>query len=116
MDDDKRHLEATRNLLEEEGYTVFVHGDPFGTTHLIHTIKPDLVLMDINMPALSGEQLAKLAKGNLSTRNVPIVFYSSNDEDSLRQSARHFGVEGYICKGDPVALRAKVARFIAAAG
>lgn len=112
IDDDISHLAATRSLLEEEGYAVYTHGETFGTTNLVRQIKPDLVLLDINMPALSGDQLAKLLKGNAHTWKVPLVFYSSNDEDSLRQYARKFGAQGYICKGDPAILRSRVAALL----
>ena len=112
IDDDVKHLFTAQSLLEEEGYHVITHRNGFGATNLIKESAPALVLMDINMPGLSGEKLAKVILAQDSLRNVPIVFYSSNDEDSLRQSVARYGVTGYICKGDILDLKRKVAQYI----
>lgn len=48
---------------------------------------------------------------------MPILFYSSNDEDSLRKAVgkySFYGVKDYICKGDPCDLKRKVASCLAA--
>lgn len=64
------------------------------------------------MPGLSGERLSELLLSNSNTKNVPIVFYSSNDEDSLREAVSEHGVKGYICKGDIFELKKKVAYYL----
>ncbi|HCC68844.1 MAG TPA: response regulator [Nitrospiraceae bacterium] len=112
IDDDERHLIATKELLEEEGYEVITHKNAFGSTNLIREVQPDLVLLDVNMPALSGERLSSLLLSNKITKHVPLVFYSSNDEDSLRRSVSEYGVKGYICKGDIFELKRKVAYYL----
>ncbi len=112
IDDDDRILLTTKELLEMEGYDVVTFRYGFGATSAIRANQPDLVLMDINMPALSGENLSRLIRSNSHTRSVPIVFFSSNDEDSLRRSVDRYGVQGYICKGDIVELREKVHRYV----
>jgi CheY-like chemotaxis protein len=66
------------------------------------------------MPALSGDRLCSLLRSNGSQRDVPILFYSSNDEDNLRHSVSRFGASGYVCKGDIAGLRRKVAQVLAA--
>jgi CheY-like chemotaxis protein len=115
VDDDVTHLVSTRGLLEAEGYIVFTHTQGFGTTNLVKQIKPDLVLLDVNMPGLSGENLASVLKANGATRDTAIVFYSSNDEDTLRAAVKRFGIDGYISKGNTSQLRTKVAQIIASA-
>lgn len=112
IDDDEKHLLATKELLEEEGYDVIAYRHGFGATSAIRANRPDLVLLDINMPALSGDSLASLILANEHAKHVPIVFYSSNDEDSLRFSVTKHGVCGYICKGDVAELRKKVLRYL----
>lgn len=114
VDDDPKHLQTTREILELEGYVVMVHDTPFRTTEMVNSIRPDLVLLDVNMPALSGDRLCSLIRNNGSQREVPILFYSSNDEDTLRQSVNHYGASGYVCKGDIAGLRRKVAQVLAA--
>lgn len=108
VDDDKGILFTTKELLEAEGYEVIAHLNGFGVINLVSTFKPDLVLLDINMPALSGDTVANL----LIPTKVPIVFHSSNDEDSLRRIAAEHKVKGYICKGDISNLKRKVASYM----
>lgn len=112
IDDDERHLIATKEILEDEGYNVVVQNWFYGITNLVAKIQPDLLLLDVNMPGLSGEMLSTLLLANNRTKEVPIVFYSSNDEDSLRNSVQKYGVAGYICKGDIADLRKKVVKYL----
>lgn len=110
IDDDELHLYTTRELLQDEDCEVIIHKSNYGigVTNLVRELQPDLILLDINMPGISGEQLAKL----LRWRNAPFIFYSSNDEDSLRESASRYGAKGYICKGDITDLKSKVKQYL----
>jgi DNA-binding NarL/FixJ family response regulator len=112
VDDDDLHLYTTSELLQDEQWEIFTyksnHG--IGVTNHVKNLQPDLILLDINMPGLSGEQLAKL----LRWRNTPFLFYSSNDEDSLRESVLRYGAAGYICKGDIAELKNKVKQYLMA--
>ncbi len=112
VDDDEMHLYTTKELLQNERIEVVTHKNGFGVTTLVRELQPDLVLLDINMPALSGDNLAALLRANGNTTQVPIVFHSSNDEDSLRELAKTHGVRGYICKGDVAELRNKVDQYL----
>ncbi|MFZ5906473.1 MAG: response regulator [Nitrospirota bacterium] len=113
IDDDEKHILTTREILENEGYEVYEHNLGFGSTNIIKEIQPDLVLLDMNMPGLSGEKLAALLKESRYVKGVPIVFYSSNDEQSLREAVRKTGIQGYICKGDMISLRDRVNFYLA---
>lgn len=112
VDDDRTHLVTTQELLEDEGYEVAVQAGAFGATERIMVTKPDLVLLDVNMPALSGDVLLGLLKDREQTRDVPVVLYSSNDESALRTAARRLGAAGYVCKGDLPGLRRTLARLL----
>ncbi len=109
IDDDKKHLLTVKEILETEGHEIYTHNQPFGSSTLARMLNPDLILLDVNMPGLSGDALSKVIR---SHGQAPIVFYSSNDEDSLRQMVRLHNVKGYICKGDPYGLRTKVADYL----
>ncbi len=112
IDDDAAHLDSTRGILEAEGYDVATHQRAFGATNIVRDLEPDLVLLDVNMPGLSGEHLFDIFRANESTRGVPVVFYSSNDEDSLRASVAKLGAHGYITKGNPASLRTRLSRYM----
>jgi len=112
IDDDATHLDSTRGILEADGYEVITHEKAFGATNVVRDIEPDLVLLDVNMPGLSGEHLFDIFRANAKTREVPVVFYSSNDEDALRSSVARLGAHGYISKGNPASLRTRLARYM----
>ena len=112
IDDDEKHLIAAQEILEEEGYEVITHHYAFGATNCVRVQQPDLILLDINMPGLSGERLSEVLLAPEKSNDIPIVFYSSNDEDSLRKAVSKYGVKGYICKGSIRDLRKKVASFL----
>lgn len=112
IDDDEQQLAITRELLEYEGYDVLTHRLGFGASSAVRANQPDLVLLDINMPALSGEKLSEIIRANVHTKHVPIVFFSSNDEVSLASSVTKYAVRGYICKGNIADLRRKVAAYL----
>ena len=112
VDDDEMHLYTTKELLQDERIEVLTHKNGFGVTNLVRELQPDLVLLDVNMPALSGDNLAALLRTNESTGRVPIIFHSSNDEHSLKELVKAHGVHGYICKGDVLDLRSKVNQYL----
>lgn len=113
VDDDEALLESTKVTLEEEGYEVHVHPSAFGTVSMVRRIVPDLIMLDVNMPAMSGEELVALLRESGAGTCSQIVFYSSNDESSLRHLTLHYGVRGYVCKGDPGQLKLRVSRYLA---
>ena len=112
IDDDRTHLRTTQDLLEDDGYDVITHVSGFGATERIMVTRPDLVLLDINLPALSGEALLPIIKGRESIRGTPVVLHSSNDESDLRSAAARLGAAGYVCKGDVAGLRRTVVRLV----
>lgn len=112
VDDDESHLVSTRGILEEAGYHVIIFSGGLGATNFIRAHQPQLVLLDVNMPGLSGDRLSTIIRSNPATRSVPIVLYSSNDEDALRMKVRELGLDGYIAKGSPANLRRRVAAFL----
>ncbi len=77
-----------------------MHEGAFNATNTIARVQPDLVLMDVNMPFLSGGQLFELFGRHRAVRHVPVVFFSSTDEQSLRTLVRESGALGYIMKSE----------------
>ncbi len=112
IDDDISHLTSTRGILEADGYEVFAHTQGFAATNVVRQLRPHLILLDVNMPGLSGDNLLGVLQSNPTIRDIPVVFYSSNDEDILRDAVRRFGARGYISKGSITALRCRVAAYL----
>lgn len=77
------------------------HTSAFGVTSLVRLMQPDLILLDINMMALSGDKLASLIRDYCNSSFIPVVFHSCNDESSLLESVTVSGVPGYTLERGP---------------
>jgi DNA-binding response OmpR family regulator len=98
IDDDLVILDTARRLLERDGLRVVVYSEGFDATNFAARQRPDLILMDVNMPFLSGDSLATIFQRHDELAGVPLVLFSSNEEGELRRMARDLGVLGYISK------------------
>src|SRR6185436_11179778 len=113
IDDDLQLLDTARTLLERAGYRVAVYSGRFDRLGFVLREKPDLVLLDVNMPVVPGDELYELFREHAVLQHVPVVFFSSNDEHDLRLLVRRCGALGYIPKSAVGAgLSARVARYL----
>ncbi len=98
VDDDPIVLEVTRERLEGAGYTVHVREEALGTSQWTAEFQPDIVLLDVNMPALTGPDLAQLLKKRRVTKDIAIILFSSLDPEQLQAKVRAIGAFGAIQK------------------
>ena len=75
------------NKLKAEGNAVHVAFDGAVGLELIKTVKPDLVLLDLMLPGMTGTEIIKAIRKDHRFVNVPIMAYSSADENVLEQAA-----------------------------
>jgi two-component system response regulator len=61
-------------------------------------VLPRLVLLDLHLPTMDGFEVLKRLRANERTRLLPVVVYSSSDEDSDQREAERLGADGYIRK------------------
>jgi CheY-like chemotaxis protein len=98
VDDSEVVLNVTRTLLEAVGYRVLTHSGPAGCVAVILQEKPDLVLIDVNMPKLGGETIVKLFGKAQPNSETIILLFSTLSADQLEPRARASGAHGYIRK------------------
>jgi CheY-like chemotaxis protein len=98
VDDEPLILRIVRHRLEQAGYDVVTRTEALGTLNEISRLKPQLVLMDVNMPALSGLKLARLIRNDRRFADVGLVLHSSEDLGVLRGCADTVGALGAIPK------------------
>ena len=98
VDDDPIVLEVTRERLEQAGYVVHTREEALGTSQWTAEFQPDIVLLDVNMPALTGPDLAQLLKKRRATKDIAIILYSSLDSEELQTKLRATGAVGAIRK------------------
>jgi len=100
IDDDRAVLETSARMLRDRGFGVVTWSSTLGRLHAMAEARPDLVLLDVNMPLVPGDELLALIKDSPVLREIPVVLFSSNDETELRRMARKTGAAGYISKSD----------------
>jgi CheY-like chemotaxis protein len=98
VDDSELVLSVTKSLLEASGYRVLTHSGPAGCVAVILQEKPDLVLIDVNMPKLGGETIVKLFGKAQPNSETIILLFSTLSADQLEQRARAAGAHGFIRK------------------
>jgi len=98
VDDDPIVLEVTRERLEGAGYIVHIREEAIGTSQWSAEFQPDIVLLDVNMPAITGLDLAQLMKKRRATKDIAIILYSSIDSTELQAKLRATGAVGAIQK------------------
>jgi len=98
VDDDPIILEIARERLEGAGYVVHVREEALGTSQWTAEFQPDIVLLDVNMPALTGPDLAQLMRKRRATKDIAIILYSSVESSELQAKVRATGAVGAIQK------------------
>lgn len=112
IDDDLLHLEIAAEMLQDEQLEVIAHNDGASVFDRVKTVRPDLVLLDIHMPGVSGDELVGLFRADAAIKHIPLVYYSSYDEDVLRRLVSSSGASGYICKWNIGELQRKVKHYL----
>jgi CheY-like chemotaxis protein len=91
-------LTVVAAALENRGHDVIERSTAIGTTVAILQEKPDVVILDVRMPGLSGDRLAALIGQEGRFRPI-VVFYSSLPDDYLATLVRSSGAAGFVPKG-----------------
>lgn len=97
VDDDQEQLNLAERSLSAFGFDVRTHRSSLGVSNLVRTTLPDLVLLDVNIPALTGDKVLTLARGQ-APAGTRFVLFSASDESKLRALALASGADGYITK------------------
>ncbi len=98
VEDDPNNRTLIRRVLTAEGYTI--HEAPNASTALekLKTLKPDLILMDINMPEMDGYTLTAQIRALPNMGLVPIIALTANVMKGDRERSLEAGCDGYIQK------------------
>ncbi len=98
VEDNELNMKLFNDLLEAQGYQVIQTRDGLSALDLAREHKPDLILMDIQLPEVSGIDITKWLKEDDELKEIPVVavtaFAMKGDEEKIRES----GCQGYISK------------------
>ena len=97
VDDNLTNLIAIKNILKTlyETYTASSAAKMFD---LLTKVKPDLILLDVEMPELNGYEAAKLLKNNGDYKNIPLIFVTSMNDAESEVEGLELGAVDYIYK------------------
>ncbi|MBH2000987.1 MAG: Hpt domain-containing protein [Moraxellaceae bacterium] len=98
VDDSVTVRKVTTRLLERQGYDVVTAKDGVDAIEQLETIKPDLMLLDIEMPRMDGFEVTNLVRHHELHRDLPIIMITSRTGEKHRERALSLGVNQYMGK------------------
>ena len=98
VDDEPAVGAAVRALLLPEGIQVDTPSDPESALPELLRSAPDLVILDVNMPGMSGWELCALLRRQTATREIPVLFLTGRREVRDRITAMQVGGSDYLSK------------------
>lgn len=99
IDDDPVVLAMAGDFLEEAGFRVSRAKDAIYSNEIIYgTNPPDLILMDVMMPLMSGDKKVRALKRRERSSSIPVLLISGKEEDELQRLAGEVGADGYLTK------------------
>ncbi len=106
VDDEPEIVSLCRDYLEAAGYAVIEAGDGARALELIATQRPDLVVLDLGLPALNGLDVTRAVRRDSA---VPIVMLTARGEESDKLIGLELGADDYVTK--PFSPKGLVARI-----
>lgn len=80
------------------GHEVFTAANGEEAVELAPKVNPDLILMDVRMPRMTGYEACKVMKGNPDLKDIPVVFLTARGQESEVQQGLDAGAEEYLLK------------------
>jgi DNA-binding response OmpR family regulator len=97
-DDNPQGVELLEAYLGDTGYDVRTAADGEETLRLIRDWKPDLVLLDVMMPRISGFEVCKRLRADAATRTVAVIMVTALDQSSDMERAVEAGTDDFLTK------------------
>jgi chemosensory pili system protein ChpA (sensor histidine kinase/response regulator) len=98
VDDSLTVRKITSNLLSREGYQVITAKDGVEALQTLQDKRPDVMLVDIEMPRMDGFELTKNLRSDPDTAHIPIIMITSRTAEKHRNYAKELGVDVYLGK------------------
>jgi len=80
------------------GHEVFAASNGEEAVELAPKVNPDLILMDVRMPRMTGYEACKILKSDPDLKDIPVVFLSAKGQDNEIQQGLASGAEDYLLK------------------
>src|ERR1700733_9944699 len=94
LDDDPEILSVSKIILEKQNYQVETRLKCDNIIKDINKIHPSIILMDLWIPDMGGEEATKLVKKNTLTRHIPVILFSANSE--IEEICKRAKADGFL--------------------
>jgi chemosensory pili system protein ChpA (sensor histidine kinase/response regulator) len=98
VDDSLTVRKITGRMLAREGYEFVTAKDGVDALQQLQDVRPDVILLDVEMPRMDGFEFARNVRADEATRSIPIIMITSRTADKHRSRALELGVNEYMGK------------------
>jgi PleD family two-component response regulator len=100
VEDSPTQAMKTKIILESKGYEVELAAEGHEGMSKAAEMKPDLIVLDVYLPTISGFEVCKLLKSTISLRAIPVIMFSNENKLKNMVTAYEMGADYYVVKGD----------------
>ena len=98
VDDEPQIVRLLSQRLKANGYETFAANDAYQCIKMTRDVKPDLILLDIKMPAGGGIRAFETLKSSVYTSTIPIIFITAYPGEEIIQQVNDLGADGFFSK------------------
>ena len=98
VDDEPDLLEVTTFRLKKNGYDVIVAADGQKALEIIEKDRPDLILLDLRLPGISGYDICRKLKSDDKFKHIPIVLFTASTGSHITDKMKDIHADGYLIK------------------
>ena len=98
VDDEPGNVALIRRVMESRGHEVAAAADGEAGIEEVHRVRPDVILLDVNMGHLNGFEVCRRLKSDAATRLIPIVMFTGLDDEADRFRGMDAGADEFFHK------------------
>lgn len=98
VDDNEKLSSMLKDVMESWGYTVLVDADGHSCLETAINRQPDVIMLDIMLPGLSGYEVCSELKGNLRTQFIPVIMFTALEDMESRIHGYRVGADNFLVK------------------
>lgn len=98
VDDEQDIIQTLRMFLELEGYEVATAMDGEDALNMVHLLSPDLVVLDMMLPVMNGDELVSIVKNDEKLKNIPVILITAFAQKRNEEIMSNAGVDFYLKK------------------
>lgn len=112
IDDSEISLHFAAAVLDRAGYEVRTSTEVQELGTMLGAWRPDVILTDVDMPGMTGNELCRVLKSSYETAHVPVVLFSAVPHDELAEIARDCEADGFLSKANGLEQLPKELAFL----